>query len=503
MTSTTKTNDKVIDILRVFLNRFENINIGWGTVLFLAVFIIAVRIVLEIVLSSITEPSPFQSFIFFESWFLALFLSLAVFISYIGRKNVLNSARILLFGLPIILIPLIGLWQGKIHSFVWPQGSWGEIFYQLVTFLLFHPLYGTYFTIEILVFLVAIFTYLLCNASLFRALLGMLGAYGILAFFALHGKIFGDIYPSSPLTNLLTTRFYTIIDFLILMTVGIVIFWQENPIKVKAFVFHFRPKRALFGGTLSVLILIGALLAPKFYFFNFFCSFILFNLLLFYAAVSNDLADIEIDKISNPTRPYASGMVTEGEMRYVKNISLIILFIFVLIVYSFPIALVTFFNVFLSILYSPLRLRKYFFAFIIPALGEGTAVFYGYFGQQPSQMSMSSDTLRFFIAFFLLLCFFLPIKDLKDKVGDFRAGVRNILTVFGWNKAKLIIAIMVFLGYSVFAFLIWGSFFAVLVSSLVSIISAYFVFNYKCFGEQPLYLIFFISVFSALLVFMI
>lgn len=489
--------------IHIFFDALESVKLGWGRIILLAASVISLRIFLEVILSPYSRPHLFWDVAFFESWFFALFLSLGIFLSFITKKRILYIAKLLLFGLPIILIPLIGLWQGRVQVFTWPQGNWGEIFFHVATLLWFHPSYGTYFTLEIALFLAAIFTYLFFVSSFVRAVFGAIGVFVTLVFFALYGKIFGYLQSHFSFANAAMTQLYLMIDIMLLLCAAFVILWRENPEKGRAFMRRFRPKRIFFGIALSSVVAIGALLAPQFYLLNFMFSLITFGLFLLYATVSNDIADIGIDVVSNPERPYASGMMTKKEMQFLKNFSLIALFVFAVASNSFLLFCITLINVGLSVLYSPLHGRKYFFAFMIAALGESTAVLYGYFGQQPSSVNISSDVLRFFIAFFLLLCFFLPVKDLKDRAGDLQAGVKNILTVFPWERAKMIIAVMVFLGYLGMPLLVWGNPISIITFLPLSIFSAFFVFHYERFGEQPLYFIFLLSIFLVLLSFMV
>lgn len=476
---------KIINFLKFLFDRIENIKLSWKAVFSLTFFIIAIRLILELLMSSFVSQ-PISSFVFFASWFLALFFSLAVFISYISKNSALRCARLLLIGLPIILIPLIGLWQGKIQYFAFPKGSWGEVFYHLSTFLWFHPSYGVYFTIEIIIFLVAVFIYLLLSVSLIRALIGAVGAYGILIFFALYVKTFGFIYSNFSITDLPIAKFYTTINLFILLIVGFTVYWRQFPEKAKAFVFAFRPNRLVFLLNMTIMMFVGALFTHTFYIINFLLGFLLFNFFLFYAALSNDLADVEIDKISNPYRPYASGLMTKLEINNLNYIILGIIALILFIMSSRALIFLTSIIVILSVMYSVFRFRNNFFSFLIPAFGESVVILYGYFSQNLAQTVAPSKIIDIFIAFFVLFCFFLPVKDLKDFKGDMRNGVNNFLTVFGWRAGRMIIATMSFFGYMVFAYLTQSQ----VVSSfsfVFAILGALFIIYYEKFGEFLIY----------------
>ena len=71
--------------------------------------------------------------------------------------------------------------------------------------------------------------------------------------------------------------------------------------------------------------------------------------------------------------------------------------------------------------------------------------------------------------------------------------VRNFLTVFGWQKGKIITAISVFFAFIFFAFIMGGPLFFAL-SFIFAGLGAYFVVYYERIGEKASYLNFLIFI---------
>ena len=105
----------------------------------------------------------------------------------------------------------------------------------------------------------------------------------------------------------------------------------------------------------------------------------------------------------------------------------------------------------------------------------------------PTSSSALVEVWILFFAVFVFLAFFLPVKDLKDFAGDKKEKVRNFLTVFGWKKGKILIAISVFFAFIFFAFIMGSPLFFAL-SFIFAGLGAYFVIYYERVGEKPSYL---------------
>lgn len=482
----------ILRLKRVF-DYIENLPIGWLGIFLTAFIIISARIVLESIFDAATIFS-YWTLIFLGSWFFSLFIAFIVVISFFGKIAPIKSARLLLAGLPIILLPLFGLIFGISRYFDFLTGEWREIGFHLITLAAFHSQLGIFFAVEIITALAAFFIFFFTRVGFFRAIFGVAAAYLVLAFFAIQAKILEDTWVSGFFaTDLPLVPVYAAFNSVILILAGAFLFYKISPEKSRALFFQVRPERLISFVIFAVLCLLGARESDSFYFFNFLLGFGLFSFFLFYAALSNDAADLAIDKISNPDRPYAKGIFTPKEMKIFQGIVLGVIVIMVLIIDSMPILILTLVNIGLSVLYSVFRFRKFLFSHLIAALGESTAILYGYFVQAPSSSSASPEVLILFFSVFIFFAFFLPVKDLKDFAGDKKEKVRNFLTIFGWQKGKIITAISVFFAFIFFAF-IMGSPLLFVLSFIFAGLGAYFVVYYERIGERASYVNFLVFI---------
>lgn len=469
--------------LSSFISLLENIPVGWLKLFFIAEALISARVFLELVLSHFKFDSLFPlRFIFIHNWFWALFFSLIFFISYITKSSSIKTARLLLCGLPVIFIPLLSLIFGTTKNFTFIAGTWRDIFFHVSTFAAFHPNLGIFFAIEVVIFLAAVLSYFLLRTTIARSFVGIAGVYGVLIFFAIQGKIM----------PLATAEDY----FLIFLFFNLLILIREFPAKAKALIFHLRPRRFVFLASFGVIMGMGASYSQHFLLYDFFFGFVLFSLLLLHAALINDIGDLAIDRVSNADRPYAQGIVSAREMNALQLGILGVIGALLIIIHSFSIAILTFFNIVASFLYSAGRFRKSLFSFLLVAFGESTAFLYGYLIQNPAEMVIPHGVFTIFVAFFFLFLFFLPVKDMKDIKGDSAEGVKNIMTLFGWKKGKTITAVSVFLGYLAFA-LCAGSAFLFSVALLFALGAVFLVLFYEKVGEQISFIHFFLFILSA------
>ena len=474
----------------------ENLRIGWLGIFLIANAVIFSRVLAEGVFDNQTIFS-YWTIIFWQSWFLSLFICLVIFVSIVAKIKPITAAKFVLTGLPVILLPLTGLFFGFSGHFDFPQGTWPELFFLIATLAFFYPKLGPVFSLEIILTLSAVFLFFLIRASWPRALLGAIGTYSVIAFFGLQGKIISDFLRVDFFsTNLNLSQIFALANFALLLSSITVLFLLINRKKARALIFNLRPERSFSLITFAVFIIIGALNSPNFYLINFLAGFALFVLLLFYAAISNDVSDINIDKVSNPNRPYARGIFVKKEMLILQILILAMIAILVLIIDSMPILILTAINVGLSVLYSVFRFRKFLFSHLIAAAGESTAILYGYFVQAPNSSSAPMELWILFFAVFIFFALFLPVKDLKDFAGDKKEKVRNFLTVFGWQKGKIITAIFVFFAFIFLAFIMGSPLFFAL-SFIFAGLGAYFVIYYEKVGERVSYINFllFITIF--------
>src|SRR3989338_791066 len=235
----------------------ENLRIGWLGIFLIAGIIILIRIISEPVFDQATIFS-YWTLIYLGSWFFSIFIVFFLLTSVISKIPTIKCARLFLVGLPVILIPIFGLIFGDTRSFDFLHGTWSEIFFHLITLAAFYPPLGIFFTIELILFLTALFIFFYVKTkSIARAIFSVIGIYSILTFFAIQPKIINDTWVNLFfLTNLKITQLYAIFNFFLLLFFGLI-------------VFHLRPERSFSLITFAVFIALGALNSPHFYLINF------------------------------------------------------------------------------------------------------------------------------------------------------------------------------------------------------------------------------------------
>lgn len=477
--------------MRRIVSAIEEAPLGWGFIIICAEAIIALRIALEITFSYGSEQvfSTYVSIVFFNAWFLALFFSLTLCLSVIGRIPQKNVSRVLLCGLPIILLPPIGLILGISDRFTFLIGTWKEILYHAVTFTMYYERFGVLFAVEIIIFLIGAFFFLTLHRSVIRSLMGMLAAYGVLIFFGTEPVFFETLLKNN-FFGFVNDQRYAFLHIVLLTASGALIFFQERAGQVRHMLSRFRPRRMMFFLSLCVAMLMGALASGHFHFLNFAAGLLLFCFLIAHALLINDMADVAIDRVSNPTRPYPSGALEKGTMHFLHGAALVALVAMLVVFQSPALLIITAVNVVLSVVYSTFRLRKNSFSFLLAAWGWGSAVLYGFFAQDPSSAFIPAFVLTLFYAFFLLLCFFIPVKDIKDIAGDAGEGVRNFMTMTGYEKGKIVTAIGASISFPAFAIVI-GDASMLIFSLFFSVCAGIFIMRYERFGERPLFLLLF------------
>ena len=186
-------------------------------------------------------------------------------------------------------------------------------------------------------------------------------------------------------------------------------------------------------------------------------------LILFLSAISawystvifNDIIDIDIDRISNRSRPLITQTISKT---HYSHIGVFLFFLSIILVgcvnYYAIIPLILYHG--LSFIYNtpPLRLKRFpVLATFIAALASFCLVIIGYITLS------NTHSLQHFpphIAYLLIIVYTisLPIKDLKDIAGDKKNRIFTIPVLCGEKYSRLIIAVGIFFSfmYSVFTF---------------------------------------------------
>jgi 4-hydroxybenzoate polyprenyltransferase len=166
------------------------------------------------------------------------------------------------------------------------------------------------------------------------------------------------------------------------------------------------------------------------------------------SVVFNDINDFKIDVISNPERPLPQKIFAIEEYAQLGIFCFLLALLGALSV-GYVFAVLLFVYQFLAWLYSGSlwRLKKIpFLATFTSALASLTILFTGYILLSDNQ---TIRTLSPRIIFLLLATYTLalPIKDFKDIAGDAADGVRTLPVIFGEKKARLVVAVNIFVSY--------------------------------------------------------
>lgn len=173
--------------------------------------------------------------------------------------------------------------------------------------------------------------------------------------------------------------------------------------------------------------------------FGIMCLLISWVALWMYAVHVNDVADIEIDKISNKERPLVKKEITTEEMSQVGNIWLIIglLGAWSAGFYPFFMSLV---YVAASYIYSvpPLRLRRFPLvpSFLISVVCLATILAGFFFVSLNKEIAVFPRIIALGIIVIVTLA--INFKDLKDIEGDKANGIITLATIFGNNGPRVI-----------------------------------------------------------------
>ena len=162
--------------------------------------------------------------------------------------------------------------------------------------------------------------------------------------------------------------------------------------------------------------------------------FLSLSFAMFALNITNNIVDIDLDKINKPLRPLPSKRVTEREATWLAR-----LFIFLSLLLAYPINDISFFALivfnFLSVFYSiePIRLKRYILADnVIGSIIYGAIPFI-------IVWSLSSYSIPIiFLLFFTGMIFAIAsIKDFEDMKGEKEHNINTLPLKIGINKTIL------------------------------------------------------------------
>ncbi len=212
-----------------------------------------------------------------------------------------------------------------------------------------------------------------------------------------------------------------------------------------------------------------------------------------YAMGVNDIADIDIDKISNSGRPLVRGELSVDD---VKNANLI--FLIWALVGGFLAGYYAMFMVVvalaLSHIYSapPLRIRRFpllsTFLMSLAFLAVVLAGFYTLSGDK----SIGAFPVRYLILIVVGTTLGNNVKDMKDIEGDRAAGIKTIPVLFGEKNGKRVIGTLLALAFLLVPLILGLS--GLVVPSFIAALLAYCFVNRKNYREWPVFVLYFLYI---------
>jgi len=394
----------------------------------------------------------------------------------------------------MVIPPVIDMIKtgGQVYWSFYIIGSAQDLFWQLVTILGHFPsgivYFGTRITFVLAIIIVAGLVWLKTK-KIIKTLAGAIGTYLVfffmgafptflaMTYFALTGtrkisdvqpfqimeligaprSILGLTFPSFQYAFAYKLDFFYY-PFLILLL--FILFYLGSREKFWAAIKNFRYPQVIFhSGLLFIGMGLGYLKYASSFTFDIFSICAVLTMLISAwlawktSIIVNDLADLEIDKITNASRPLPKEIFTRDE--YVQlGIICFLLSLLGAVTVGAPFFVLMLVYQILAWFYSsyPLRLKR--FPGIATATGALTSlliVFSGYMMMSPDQ-TIHSLSWQIIALLFLAYTLAMPIKDFKDIAGDKKHGVWTVPVIFGERNGRLIVATAVFIVYMLSVF---------------------------------------------------
>jgi len=535
--------------MKKFLEKIENINIGFGYSILIFCFAIFLRTFLENFtnLNNMGMINGFiDTFFHYPLWFFSIFLGLIIIIYNFTKKPLEKIFKVVSFSSIIIILPpildIIFYGHKILYNFI--TGSWVEICKQYFSLFINTPALGVGIKIEVIIILISIFYYVyIQNKNILKAILAAWLCYTVIfamlilpdivyifsSFFShlpklstfavqnfyfpaklseqvfisrvyLSDAIFGSVRfgMSANLYSIILSQASAVI-FIIFSFITSLLYFGLNKI-----IFILKNFRWLRISHYMFLFVFGILFLLKninifSYFSNIYnlLSFILLaGSLLFawlFAVWENDEADRSIDIISNPDRPLNMKIFSNIEWKNIKWIFFVFSIILALLVsYSSLILILVFIIIYHLYSVYPFRLKKYtIISSVLIGVNACICFLLGFLfiaGDQPFNI-MPMTVLLGILIFYLCVE---NIKNLKDVKGDAENMIKTIPVIFGEKKGQIITWLVVTLGTFAVPFLIFPNNILFFLVPILGVFSYFFIVkdNYK---EKPLFIYYLVS----------
>lgn len=391
-----------------------------------------------------------------------LLASFLIILTYILTKTpIIKVTKVILVGFIIVPLPpildlIITKGKGVPITYLIP-GTHDDLIWRFFTFFgnfeHFGPSLGI--RIEIALVLIAIFFYFFVkNRDLIKSLLFTFFFYSVIFILFTVPFIAKGILGLFNIEYDRSDRSYLNFYVLGLTMAGVLIMYYFNKYNFIKIIKDIRPLRTIYYILMFILGLMIANLTNNFildsnniFIFIFIPLSIIFAWL--FSVVTNNIADYEIDKISNQDRPLVSSRID------IKTYQKLAIFFFVAA--CFYASLVSFKALFLILLFigiyfiysmPPLRFKRIpFFSKLAISFNSLIMVLLGFIAINGTRESFPLIIVPIFLIGVTALANFIDIKDYE---GDKRAGIKTLPTILGLKKSKLVISIFFVILYASF-----------------------------------------------------
>lgn len=448
---------------------------------FLVVFVVAIRVMAEwAVFVFPIQLDVFQDYVrfFLENtyYFLIVFTVSAVFASKFIKKDL---REVMNFGVrfyPVIILPPLidGLLLGRTAGYDYANVS--NLVGNFFTLFSFKgdATMGIFLEIVIALSGVSIYVYK-HTKSIFKSVVMFLVIDFVLLIISTPDLFFGAFRGDYFFDYFLPFFYY--LPFLVILSV-VLSSYDRN--KLRSIISNIRVIRSLIfifaviAGGLVRNILLGELYALN-VFYGASAIFLVWQV----SILINDISDIKIDMISNRLRPLVKGDVTVQEYKLLAVLLSFVALSFAIII-SLKVFLYVLIGIALSYVYSvkPFRFRNNILGNIVIGLYLLISFWVGVEAAD-SSVSFKKISYVFDLGFLSAIIFLFGmvismVKDVKDVDADKEYGVINVFTIFGKEKGKLLMSVIVFLVFNI-PTLLSGSFHFLILSSVAAV--SYYVFE--------------------------
>lgn len=494
---------KSIALSRKFMTSVETSNIPFVYFLLTFFFIINLRTFLEVFSDDIEISLNY--ILHYNLFYVAVVLSFLLLFYVLTKIKIIKLAKLMLPSLAVLFIaPIfdlaVTLGKGYNMSYLLP-GTHGNLILRFFTFFGDFPGIGITPGIRIGVALGVIgsfFYVYLKKSKILKSLFCAICTYILIFLFAMTPyiikfllELFGIQYKWSDL--LFSYFFLTLI-----LIFGLILAYLGNKRYFKIFINDIRMMimRIL---SLVLLFFFGVILGLSKSSFtlgntNIF-SFLFIPLSIVFAVmfliVINNLADYDIDKISNKNRPLVKSKINpEAYKKFAWP------FLFLSLAFALIINFKVFYLVLLFIggffLYSapPLRLKRVpILAKLIIAASSLLLVLSGYVLITGAVSGFPGIIVAIFLIGAALVA---NLIDIKDYEGDKQAGIKTLPVLLGLKKSKILIGVFMLLTYVSICFLSENLFVQILFILLG--ILQYYLINKKTYNEKLIFLVFLLTI---------